>query len=87
METIILVESFICVCHRMIAGRTAQARSVAIVLAVEVYDKPSMAVIGEHSPRPSRMMLWSQLASTGRHRHKMPMNVVMKVAIVRPGRT
>ena len=48
MVTIIFIDRFICVCQRTIAGRTAQARSVAMVLAVDMYDKPSMAVMGEH---------------------------------------
>ena len=82
----IFFESLICVCQRSIAGRMAQARSVTMVLAVDVYDKPSMEVVGEHSPRPSAMILGSQLAATGRHSSRMPMKVVIKVAIVNPNR-
>ena len=71
----------------MTAGSTAQAKSVRIVLAVDVYDKPSIEVIGEHSPRPSATMDGSQLAATGRHSSRIPVKVVIKVAIVKPNKT
>ena len=82
----IFIESFIWVFQRIMAGRTAQARSVAMVAAVDVYDNPSMEVTGEHLASPDKTRLWSQLASTGRHRSKMPMKVVRNVAMVKPSR-
>lgn len=87
VATMIFVESLICVCMRMIAGRTAQARSVAMVLAVDVYDRPNIEVTGEHSPRPSAIRLASQFASTGRQSSNMPMKVVRNVAMMSPSRT
>lgn len=86
VATMVFFESLICVCQRIIAGRMAQARSVTMVLAVDVYDKPNIEVIGEHSPRPSAMILGSQLAATGRHSSRMPIKVVINVAIVNPNR-
>jgi hypothetical protein len=74
--TEIFVFSFICVLHRMIPGSTAQARSVAIEQAVEVYDKPIIALVPEQEALPAATREVFQLASTGRQRDKTPIKVV-----------
>jgi hypothetical protein len=70
----------------MSPGRTAHAISVAIEDAVEKYDSPIMASMLAQVACPSRTNAVFQFASTGRHRHRIPMMVARKVPTTRPKR-
>ena len=74
--TMILALSAICMFFSKNAGRTAQAKSVKMVDAVEVYDRPIIASMVAHLALPVATRLLSQLPATGRHSSKTPMKVV-----------
>lgn len=77
----IFLRVFITVCQIITPGRTARARSVRMVDAVEVYERATMELIEAHSPSPV------QFAETGLQSSKTPTRVTNMVAIVRPNRT
>lgn len=60
----------------MTPGSTAQAKSVAMEHAVDVYDRPIIAFIPEQVAFPSEINIVFQFASTGRQSDKTPMKVV-----------
>ena len=80
--TRIFVLRAICMFFNKNAGRTAQAKSVRIVDAVEVYDRAIMASMVAHLAFPESTRLLSQLPAIGRHSSKTPTNVVVQVSHV-----
>lgn len=74
--------SGICMFFSRNAGKTAQAKSVKMVDAVDVYDKAIMASMVAHLALPDITRLASQLPAMGRHSRRTPMKVVAHVSQV-----